>query len=548
AAIGAGALVSGRDAPLYRKYLPLALLAVLALAAAVVLGLPAFAAISGRYHLLAVLAAASFLIAAAVRRRLSLPAVQLGLFALALFQIFHYSMNQPFNWSLSDPRTYQSFATAVHDGATLKQLRSDPATDFRFAAFAESPWSGNGSSVWRIPAVFGWNPITLQRYERYVREFIHTSEYTLPYGGPDHDLSSPMLDLLGVKYVVVSGPEWAKELGLPDSGKFERVAGGSDWWQLYRNPDYISRAWFYPAGYVVRGEEVAMGLMKSRWFQARHTLVLEEDAVGTVPPRRLERLPSLRLRPEDVTAASTGGVAEDPDCSERTLLFGEWVGAGNWIRFDFDLSLAPGNYVLLIRYNAAVPEPAPVLAVSARNGSQEQRLAPAVLGRTYGWRCMETRTAELGVLRLVSGPTRLVLTSAGAARVNLYAAWLVRLPDAPPPLAGPFSFADFQYSANRISLTANLSQDGFVLLNEIEYPGWEARLDGQPAPILRANGIFRALYVPAGSHRIEMRFRPRRFLWGAAISMATLAGYAGLVWLVRRKRTQTRGKIEVPSG
>ena len=86
------------------------------------------------------------------------------------------------------------------------------------------------------------------------------------------------------------------------------------------------------------------------------------------------------------------------------------------------------------------------------------------------------------------------------------------------------SFENLQVSANRISFDAKLSQDGYVFLNEIHYPGWTATVDGEPAEILRANAIFRALWVSAGSHRIEFRFWPRFLIPGAAISLATLAG------------------------
>ena len=83
--------------------------------------------------------------------------------------------------------------------------------------------------------------------------------------------------------------------------------------------------------------------------------------------------------------------------------------------------------------------------------------------------------------------------------------------------------AKFETSANRMGFEANLSEDGYVLLNEIDYPGWAATIDGQAAEILRANGLFRAVWVKAGVRRIEFRFWPRMLLPGAAISLATLA-------------------------
>jgi uncharacterized membrane protein YfhO len=42
----------------------------------------------------------------------------------------------------------------------------------------------------------------------------------------------------------------------------------------------------------------------------------------------------------------------------------------------------------------------------------------------------------------------------------------------------------------------------------IGYPGWVAEIDRRTVPILRANVLFRAVEVPAGSHRVVFRFAP----------------------------------------
>jgi uncharacterized membrane protein YfhO len=47
-------------------------------------------------------------------------------------------------------------------------------------------------------------------------------------------------------------------------------------------------------------------------------------------------------------------------------------------------------------------------------------------------------------------------------------------------------------------------------------------VDDRPAPLLRADGFFRAVAVPAGAHRVEFRYRPISFLAGSAVSILAL--------------------------
>ncbi|HXV99015.1 MAG TPA: YfhO family protein, partial [Anaerolineae bacterium] len=61
-----------------------------------------------------------------------------------------------------------------------------------------------------------------------------------------------------------------------------------------------------------------------------------------------------------------------------------------------------------------------------------------------------------------------------------------------------------------------------------------ATVDGQPAPILRADYIFRAVPVPAGEHAVELIFQPFSFTVGALISGLTLIGVAMLFLLARK--------------
>jgi hypothetical protein len=49
---------------------------------------------------------------------------------------------------------------------------------------------------------------------------------------------------------------------------------------------------------------------------------------------------------------------------------------------------------------------------------------------------------------------------------------------------------------------------GFLVVSDTLVPGWTARVDDRPAPLIRADLAFRAVPVPAGRHRVEMRYDP----------------------------------------
>jgi Bacterial membrane protein YfhO len=72
----------------------------------------------------------------------------------------------------------------------------------------------------------------------------------------------------------------------------------------------------------------------------------------------------------------------------------------------------------------------------------------------------------------------------------------------------------------------------FVISSDAWYPGWQARIDGKPAPLVRSDGALRGLLVPAGRHVIRERFVPLDLLLGAVCSTIALAAIAAKVlWL-----------------
>ncbi len=62
---------------------------------------------------------------------------------------------------------------------------------------------------------------------------------------------------------------------------------------------------------------------------------------------------------------------------------------------------------------------------------------------------------------------------------------------------------------DRISLTFEPSlRDRFIVLNELYYPGWVAKVDDMPARIFATNVVMRGVIIPAGTKRLVMQFKP----------------------------------------
>lgn len=77
---------------------------------------------------------------------------------------------------------------------------------------------------------------------------------------------------------------------------------------------------------------------------------------------------------------------------------------------------------------------------------------------------------------------------------------------------------------------------GFLVLRDSYDPNWHATVDGQEAPIVRANVIFRAVRLEPGSHSVEFEYRPRLLMIGAAVSLAAFALALGMLVSPRRRQ------------
>lgn len=85
------------------------------------------------------------------------------------------------------------------------------------------------------------------------------------------------------------------------------------------------------------------------------------------------------------------------------------------------------------------------------------------------------------------------------------------------------------YGLREILLEIEAPGPAFLVTSESYYPGWRVWVDSRPVELTLTNVAFRGLAVPAGRHRIRMRFEPVIFWYGLALTvLGTVALAAAL--------------------
>jgi len=147
------------------------------------------------------------------------------------------------------------------------------------------------------------------------------------------------------------------------------------------------------------------------------------------------------------------------------------------------------------------------------------------LGRAWVVDSLRRLGDESTLLRFLREPTRRGVDTRREALVLAREAEGVEL-----PAGSRSSRAEVaREEGDRIDLRAE--GPGFLVVTEGWDPGWSARVDGAPAPLLRANAIHMGVVLEAGTHRVEMVYFPRGL--AAGLALAGLAGAGLLGFLVR---------------
>lgn len=85
------------------------------------------------------------------------------------------------------------------------------------------------------------------------------------------------------------------------------------------------------------------------------------------------------------------------------------------------------------------------------------------------------------------------------------------------------------YSPDRLEFEVENRYPNILVLSEVDFPGWEARVDGKKTPIYRADYIFRSVCLLPGRHRVVFSYRPVGLTAGLLLSLGgfllLLGGY-----------------------
>jgi hypothetical protein len=99
------------------------------------------------------------------------------------------------------------------------------------------------------------------------------------------------------------------------------------------------------------------------------------------------------------------------------------------------------------------------------------------------------------------------------------------------------------YEPSRLSIDTAAEHPSFLVVSEIQYPGWTAQVDGVETPIYQTNYLLRGVALPAGKHTVVMQYTAPAFRKGVYVSGFTLVVVAAIAvygYVAAKLRAQSK--------
>lgn len=82
--------------------------------------------------------------------------------------------------------------------------------------------------------------------------------------------------------------------------------------------------------------------------------------------------------------------------------------------------------------------------------------------------------------------------------------------------------AILEYLPNSVTIKAILVEDGYLVLGDTFYPGWNAYVDGRKSRVLKTNYILRSVFLEKGEHMVKFVYEPKSFTIGMIITLISI--------------------------
>ena len=107
--------------------------------------------------------------------------------------------------------------------------------------------------------------------------------------------------------------------------------------------------------------------------------------------------------------------------------------------------------------------------------------------------------------------------------------------------AGSAKLTSHDTVPERVIIDADFTETGLVELADSYYPGWRAWVSGRKTQVHLSDGVFRAVEVARGHHRVTLAYEPRSLKWGAFVTFVTLAAVGAVSFCSLVRHSVLRG-------